>query len=91
VGTLFGIAYTEKALASLRAIEPKKTRRRIADKINSLAANQHPPGCVKVQGMSDGYADVYRIRSGDYRALYSVHGDSEVLVLDIGHRKDIYR
>lgn len=91
MGTLFAIAYADIALASLRDIEPKKIRQQIVTKINGLAQNPKPPGCCKVQGMGDGAAEVYRIRSGDYRALYAIRGDSEILVLDIGHRKDVYR
>lgn len=91
MGTLFAIAYTKAALASVRKIESKKVRRQIVSKIESLADNPKPQGCTKVQGMSNGNTEVYRIRSGDYRALYTVRGDSEVLVLDIGHRKDVYR
>ena len=35
---------------------------------------------------------VYRERSGDYRILYIVRSNpDEVLILDIGHRKEIYR
>lgn len=33
-----------------------------------------------------------RLRVGDYRILYDVYNDdSIVLILQIGHRKDIYR
>jgi hypothetical protein len=35
---------------------------------------------------------VYRERSGDYRILYVVRSNpDEVLILDIDHRKDVYR
>ncbi len=91
MSTLLSIAYSEAALASLRVIEPKKVRQQIVKKIAALAGDPKPPGCVKVQGMTDGAEEVYRIRSGDYRALYVVRGDSEIIVLDIGHRKDVYR
>lgn len=90
MGTLFAIAYSEQALARLREIEPKKIRQQIVKKIAALSLNPKPPGCCKVQGMSNGSDEVYRIRSGDYRALYAL-SDNEVLVLDIGHRKDVYR
>lgn len=91
MGTLFAIAYHKDALAGLRGIEPKKIRQQIVGRINGLAANPKPQGCAKVQGMSDEHAEVYRIRQGDHRVLYSIRGDSEILVLDIGHRKDVYR
>ena len=39
-----------------------------------------------------GYDDVFRIRVGVYRILYSVSGRQLVIIiLKIGHRKDIYR
>jgi mRNA interferase RelE/StbE len=42
--------------------------------------------------MRDGDEPVYRIRSGDYRVVYAVRSDpNEVVILDIGHRKDVYR
>lgn len=35
---------------------------------------------------------VWRLRSGDYRILYVVKSNpEEIIVLDIGHRKDVYR
>lgn len=34
----------------------------------------------------------YRIRAGDYRVIYAVDEDAAaVLVLGIGHRRDVYR
>ena len=91
MGMLLAIAYSKAALNGLRDVEPRKIRQRMKAKINALSTNPHPPGSVKVQGVMDGAFDVYRIRSGDYRVLYTLRGDSEVLVLDIGHRKDVYR
>ncbi|HVS13963.1 MAG TPA: type II toxin-antitoxin system RelE/ParE family toxin, partial [Thermoanaerobaculia bacterium] len=39
-----------------------------------------------------GYDDVYRVRVGRDRVLYSVDDDALiVLVLKIGHRTDVYR
>ncbi len=90
MGTLVAIAYSEAALASLRNVQPKKVRKQIAKKIAALADNPKPPGSCKVQSMGNGTDEVYRVRSGDYRALYALRR-SEVVVLDIGHRKDVYR
>lgn len=89
--TLFAIAYTEKALASLRAVPSKKIRRQIKAKIDGLAQDPHPAGVVKVQGVMHGEHRVFRLRSGDYRVLFCPHGENEILVLDIGDRKDVYR
>jgi mRNA interferase RelE/StbE len=36
------------------------------------------------------FTGLRKYRSGDYRVIYAILGD-DVLVLRIGHRKDIYR
>jgi mRNA interferase RelE/StbE len=43
---------------------------------------------VKGQGLKN----LYRIRVGEYRLLYQVlAGELLILVVHIGHRKDVYR
>ncbi|MDF3077736.1 MAG: type toxin-antitoxin system RelE/ParE family toxin [Sphingobacteriaceae bacterium] len=66
---------------------PSKIESRIVEEIQSLAANPRPAGCKKLKGL-----DGYRIRVGDYRIVYQIK-DSVliILVLDIGHRKNIYK
>ena len=49
---------------------------------------------VKVGGVVKlaGEEDLYRIRVGDYRIIYSIQDDQLlILVVKIGHRKDVYR
>jgi mRNA interferase RelE/StbE len=91
MGTLVAIAYTEDAVVALAAIQPKKVRQQIKKRIDALANDPKPPGSAKVIGVMDGPHEVYRVRQGKHRVLYSVRGDTEVVVLDIGHRKDVYR
>ena len=91
MSALYGIAYSEAALKALEGI-PRRFRAQIVKKVKRLADDPKPPGCRKVMGAVHGDDLVYRIRSGDYRALYSVRENpSQVVVLDIGHRKDVYR
>ena len=72
-----------RALAKL----PLQMRKRIQVAIDDLAENPFPPGAKKLQG--DGG---YRIRVGDYRVIYEVeHGLLTVLVIRIGHRREVYR
>lgn len=85
----YELAYTETALAFLEGLN-LKYRRQIVAKIERLATEIRPPGCKLVQGVKDGENPVYRIRQGDYRVLYVVR-ESAVVILDIDHRKDIYR
>jgi len=66
---------------------PKELRARIAEKLAALSVNPRPPGCVKLTNQ-----DVYRIRVGDYRIIYTIEDDRLiVLVIDVGHRREVYR
>ena len=91
VGSLFGFAYSKAALAFLEGL-PVKLRKQIVGKVAALANDQHPPGSKMIRGMKDDEEKVYRIRSGDYRVLYAVRErPKHVVILDIDHRKDVYR
>jgi mRNA interferase RelE/StbE len=66
---------------------PAKDRKRVASRIRSLAADPRPPGAVRLSGH-----EKYRLRQGVYRILYSIDDrDVTVLVVKVGHRRDIYR
>ena len=66
---------------------PKRDVSRIIKKIRSLSSNPRPPGCEKLSA-----DEKYRIRQGRYRILYSIEDDKlVVLVIKIGHRKEVYR
>jgi mRNA interferase RelE/StbE len=88
-GSFYGFAYHPAALAYLRTM-PKKFRRQIINKINRLADDPYPPTAKMVQSKSVGEERVYRERSGDYRILYVVRNPI-IVILDIDHRKDVYR
>lgn len=87
---LCGFAFSEDALKYLEKDVPQKIRGQIKRRIETLAANPTPPGSKKMMGVMDGEHEVYRVRQGDYRILYSVR-PIIIVVLDIGHRKDVYR
>ncbi len=83
----YRIVIDEKALADLAEL-PRKIQRQIANKIDNLASNPRPAGCKVIQQDKS----LYRIRSGDYRIVYQIRQKQVlVLVVRIGHRKDIYR
>lgn len=66
----------------------RTARRRVAAAMLALAENPRPRGCRKLLG----YDDVFRVRVGRYRLLYSVSDDTVVIViLKVGHRRDVYR
>jgi mRNA interferase RelE/StbE len=60
---------------------------RLIERITALAGNPRPQGSQKLSA-----EEKYRIRQGDYRIVYSVDDrEKAVLIVKIGHRKDIYR
>jgi mRNA interferase RelE/StbE len=73
----------QKALARIE----QRDRGRIADAIRGLALDPRPRGEKKLTGR-----DAYRLRVGEYRILYEIEDDwLVVLVVDLGHRREIYR
>ena len=66
---------------------PAKDRKRISERIHSLAGQPRPPGGEKLAG-----EEKYRLRQGRYRILYSVDDAARnVTVVKIGHRRQVYR
>jgi len=79
---VFILRRAQKQLAGL----PKQNYSRIRDVVTTLAANPRPSGCKKLTGREG-----WRIRSGDYRVIYEIDDDHKrVIILDVGHRKDVY-
>ncbi|MBN4066661.1 type II toxin-antitoxin system RelE/ParE family toxin [Simkania negevensis] len=69
---------------------PKKVKARIIAKIDSLAENPRPGGCKKLKGSQR--SPFYRVRVGEYRIIDSIEDDVLlILVIDIGHRKEVYQ
>ena len=74
----------EQQLRSL----PVEAQRRLAHAMLALPDDPFPPGSRKLSG----YDDVFRIRVGVYRVIYDVADAALVIIiLKIGHRKDVYR
>ena len=89
---LVGFAFTDRALDFLEGLPPK-IRKQVVKKAKALHTNPFPPTSKKLHDVVtiDGYP-VHRERSGDYRVLYVVRTNpSEVIIIDIGDRKDVYR
>ena len=73
-----------RALRKLRKVEQK----RIGARIDALAANPRPAGANQLAGPEK----LYPVRVGDYRIIYQIR-DAVLLVLvvRIGHRREVYR
>jgi mRNA interferase RelE/StbE len=82
----YSIEITRRAQKALSKIA-QSDQSKIISAIQSLADEPYPKSSKKLSGR-----DAWRIRIGNYRVIYEVdHGVLSILVVLIGHRKDIYR
>lgn len=78
----------EKSLLKL-AKKDRSLMVRMDRALLSLIDNPTPPNSKHLVGE---IANLYRLRIGDYRIIYQVDGGKLViLVVHVGHRKDVYR
>lgn len=83
----YSLEISRTAEKQLRKL-PRDDQRRVASALLALGEDPYPQGCRKLVG----HDDVFRIRAGVYRVIYSVSGKKlVVIILKIGHRKDVYR
>ncbi len=81
----YSIEITSSALKSLRALS-RDAQIRIRRAIDRLSDDPFPVNVKKMEGEEHTY------RIGDYRVVYEIHGRRLViLILCVGHRKDVYR
>jgi mRNA interferase RelE/StbE len=75
-----------KAQKALKKI-PNPYKANLIQAIDQLSDNPRPDGCKKLKGTDN----LWRIRINDYRIVYQIK-DKQLLILVIliGHRKDIY-
>jgi mRNA interferase RelE/StbE len=72
-----------KALAGMHPV----ARARVLAAVTTLGEDPRPPGAIQLKG-----SPTWRVRVGDYRIIYDIDdGVLTVLVLDLGHRREIYR
>ena len=82
----YRIEWRPRARKAFLALD-KPVRRRIGEAVDALAADPRPAAAKMITGAHG----VLRIRVGDYRVLYTIdEGQLIVLVLDAGHRSQIY-
>lgn len=83
---MYNIFYTEEAKSVIDRLTPKK-QRQIKDAVERIAQN---PSLGK--HLTQELAGMWSYRSGDFRIIYRVeHRQLVVIILTIGHRKDLYK
>lgn len=67
---------------------PRQVQIRLKVRIDALASDPTPPSSLKLAGLSG----LHRLRVGECRIVYLVQDERlVVLVVKIGHRREIYR
>ena len=82
----YSIRFKSSAEKQLGKLE-KSLARRILAAIEALADNPRPSGCRKLRGETN----LWRVRVGDYRVVYSVHDSARLVrVFAVRHREGAY-
>ncbi|NOG85591.1 MAG: type II toxin-antitoxin system RelE/ParE family toxin [Candidatus Scalindua sp. AMX11] len=82
----YEVSVKKSAIKELENI-PKKELQILVEKIQALSKEPRPRGSQKLS-----HKEQYRIRQGDYRAVYSIDDATlNVYIIKVGHRKEIYR
>jgi mRNA interferase RelE/StbE len=83
----YTVKVTQKALKALQKIDQIYAKK-IWERIRSLETNPRPNGCLKLEG----HENSYRTKVGRYRIIYQII-DSQlyISVINVDHRKDVYR
>jgi mRNA interferase RelE/StbE len=83
----YSITFARSARKELEGLhEPLCSR--ILSRIETLGKTPRPEGCRKLQGAEN----LWRIRIGVYRVLYSVDDSGRLVdVIAVRHRRDAYR
>jgi mRNA interferase RelE/StbE len=83
----YAVRVSPAAARQIRKLDPP-IRRKMQAVIELLADNPRPPAATRLVG---GQGE-WRVRVGDYRIVYEIRGaELVVLVLRLGHRREIYR
>jgi len=80
-------SFTQNALKELRGLEIV-IQKRIIEKLDFYVAMDNP--LVFAKSLRDSKFGEYRFRVGEYRVIFDVRGN-EIVILTIGHRRDIYK
>jgi mRNA interferase RelE/StbE len=81
----YRLVYTQRALKDIRNLDPQ-ARQRIGQ---SLKRFEDDP-LKFASKLTDLNIGSYRFRIGEYRVVFDLEGE-EIVVLRVGHRRDIYR
>jgi mRNA interferase RelE/StbE len=85
--TEYALTFARSARKELESLDAAIVRR-IFPRIEVLASEPRPRGCRKIRGERN----LWRVRIGDYRVIYAVYDDRQVVDISaVRHRSTAYR
>ena len=85
---MYRLQLQDRAIQDLSGVD-RDAARRIVSRLNWLAENITS---IRRESLVGELSDFYKFRVGDYRILYQVFDDRQIIIVHrIGHRREIYR
>jgi mRNA interferase RelE/StbE len=81
----YSLVYTRRAAKDILRLE-----RRVKDRIGKTLRRYAEDPLRYAEQLNDPRLGTYRFRIGVYRVIFDIEG-KDIVVLRVGHRKDIYR
>lgn len=81
----YQLVYTHRAVKDLAKLSPDIKRR-----IGKALLRYKDSPLDYAESLSDPDLGSYRLRIGDYRVIFDIKG-AEMIILRVGHRKEIYK
>ncbi len=86
----WAIDYTQTARKQLKKLD-KPVAKRILDYLDGRVAKHEDPRALG-KALTGALGTLWRYRIGDFRAICEIQdGAARILVLQIGHRREVYR
>ena len=86
---MYHVEYTPQALKTLKKLDPYISKMLVAWIRKNVDGSENPR--LHGKGLEANHSGKWRYRVGDYRIVVNISEETvTVLVLAIGHRKDIY-
>ena len=83
---MVSVRWSDKALVNIEKLD-SIIRERVLTKVGWL---QESISDIVPERLHRELKDLYKLRVGDYRVIYSVHQES-ITVEAVGHRRDVYK
>ncbi len=81
----YDLVYTQRAIRDIEKLDLK-----IKERLGKALLRYKDDPLRYAEKLTDSKLGTYRFRIGDYRVIFDIE-DKEVIVLRVGHRKEIYK